>query len=103
LRVLVWLDLPSSAFKDFDLLFDFDLDSPEGPRDGKRVGSASRILNEHFAKLEAPGVVLRLEDLDPDTRVVASALCKLFDSPWFTRLWRRPENWHGEIDTSSDW
>ena len=84
-RVLVWLDLPSSAFKDFGLLFDFDLDSPEGSGDGKRVGSASRILNEHVAKLEAPGV--RLEDLDADTMVVASALCKLFDSPWFTRLW----------------
>lgn len=84
-RVLVWLDLPSSAFKDFDLLFDFDLDSPEGCGDGERIRSANRILNEHVAKLEVPGV--RLEDLDPDTRVVASALCKLFDSPWFTRLW----------------
>jgi hypothetical protein len=28
-----------------------------------------------------------MEDLDPDTSVVASALCQLFDSPWFTRLW----------------
>jgi Heterokaryon incompatibility protein (HET) len=84
LRVLVWIDVPSSAFKNFEDLFDFDSGkSPIG--DGKQIVNASRILNEHISKLEIPGV--RMEDLDPDTSVVASALCQLFDSPWFTRLW----------------
>jgi hypothetical protein len=79
-RVLVWIDLPSSAFKDFEDLFDSGSDgSYLGNEDTVPVGSASRILNEHVAKLEVPGI--RMEDLDPDTSVVASALCQLFNSP----------------------
>ncbi|KAH8769679.1 heterokaryon incompatibility protein-domain-containing protein [Hyaloscypha sp. PMI_1271] len=85
-RVLVWIDLPSSAFKDFEHLLDSGSVGPDlGNEDTAPVGLASRILNEHVAKLEVPGI--RMEDLDPDTSVVASALCQLFDSPWFTRLW----------------
>ncbi|PMD37053.1 HET-domain-containing protein [Hyaloscypha variabilis F] len=85
-RVLVWIDLPSSAFKDFDLLFDSDTTKYEdASEEGMSMGSASRILNEHVARLEVPGQTL--ENLDPDTRVVASALCQLFEAPWFKRLW----------------
>jgi hypothetical protein len=51
-RVLVWIDLPSSAFKDFEDLFDSGSDSSNlGNEDTAPVGSASRILNEHVAKL----------------------------------------------------
>ncbi|KAE9378651.1 hypothetical protein N431DRAFT_146487 [Stipitochalara longipes BDJ] len=74
-RVLVWIDLSSSAFKDFDLLFDSDIAKYQGEEEeGKDFGGASRILNEHVAKLEVPGETV--ENLDPDTRVVEIGMAK---------------------------
>jgi len=83
-RVLVWLDLLNSKFDDFEDLFNFDFEtSATSPAD--KAGRASRILQEHVARLESSAV--EGEDLYPDTSIIANAFSQLFDSPWFTRLW----------------
>jgi hypothetical protein len=69
-RVLVWLDLPNSKFDDFEDLFNFDFEaSATSPAD--KAGRASRILQEHVARLESSDV--EREDSYPDTSIIANA------------------------------
>jgi hypothetical protein len=76
--------LPNSKFDDFEDLFNFDFEvSATCPAD--KAGRASRILQEHVARLESSDV--EAEDSYPDTSIIAGAFSQLFDSPWFTRLW----------------